>query len=448
MRALEWEARGASGERVLLYRVGKMGLGHVFRALLQAAAWARAEGWALAIDATSFQYFAGDAHRQFFDCFALEAPADLRVIVEPEDLAPLMAEPEQFHVAGPLDLAKAGGVEARVVVVHGTMPVVRYRLADRATPPILRIGLRGWLRKRVIAGLGELLAGGPTIGIYFRHGNGEHLIGRFDTSSFPDHAARLAALQLRYAEQARHIASTQGWLAPRYFIASDNADFVAAMRKLLPDCIALARNLPDRNYMEHIKASDCDQEILYEAVQDLWGLSACSALIYSESAFARFAIANSGSISLDLAHNINAPKLQDTLPGLPAREAVALAEAAYRATPSGHNALLLADAYQRAGDSAAEAKVRQRAVWSRACRGDARIKAARTELDQGRPAAALERLAEIHASSATDPYSLLFIAQVLLRNGRNEEAVVALRRAVALDDGIREVNLALSKAIP
>lgn len=433
----------AGGNRVLLYRMGRVGLGHVLSSLLNAAAWALAERRALAIDAAHFTYFAGDAHRQFHECFAVEAPAELQVITDPAAIAALRAVPNILHVVRPDDLAQAAEARERVVMVHGTPLTDAYPAATRPTPPSLRIGLRGWLRDRVESGLAPLRADGPLIGIYLRHGNGEHLNGRFDTESFPDHAARLAELQRRYAAQAGAIAKAQGWRAPRHFVASDNADFVAAMRALLPNSVALARNLPDRNFVEHIKVQGHDPDILFEATQDLWALSSCSALVYSTSLFARCAILNSATLDPALAYDIAAPTLRTELRDMSPQSAVAIAEAAYRAKESRVNGGALAVAYARAGDTASEAKIRRRLAWHDAYQSDATVRLAQSALAEQRPNRVLAHVAAFEATQGPNPFVLLLRARALRAKGEHAAAIAALEHAVALDDGITRITSVL-----
>ena len=442
--ALVEQRETADGRRMVLYRVGRTGLGHVLSAILNLAMWARREGRGLVIDAANFQYFANDAHRQFCECFALEGPKDLAVTTNPTAVRALHDDPSKFHVRNPEDLPRASERPERVVLVHGTWLISVYPLAARQTPPLVRVALRGWLRERIDANIANLRNGGPIIGIYFRHGNGEHLLGRFDTGSFPDYAARLGELQRRYAQHAKDIAAAQGWSAPRHFIASDNAGFVTAMRALLPNCITLAQKLPDRNYAEHLASEGHDPEILFEAVQDAWALSACSALIYSASLFARLAILNSETLDVTLTRDIEAPILKHVIPKLSPRQAILFAESAYRAAQTTANAMLLAAEYARVGDVVSEVKIRRRIEWHQVWTSDSFIRQARIAVSQSRLDQAQAQMRRILALHVENPYVLMLHARILRGRGKHDEAIAALRAAVDIDDGISEVNQELA----
>ena len=288
----------APTRRVLMYRVSnETGLGHVLVSLVNAAIIARSLGRALALDMRSFQYFPEERHRRFFQCFALVTPPDIEVITNEADIVRLSAVTDRRYVYEQVHLRGLEDATEQVILIRGGMMSDAYPISDKAFPPNPRIELRGWLRQRMMRILGGFQRGQPVIGVYFRHGNGEFLHGRLDRVLFPEHDALYDDLKRRYAERAREIAAERGLRAPRYFIASDSSDFVASMKAMLPGAVSLSGRLPDQNYKLHLRGNAHDPEILFEAVQDMWSLSSCAALLCTSSLFSRFAALNSPTMT-------------------------------------------------------------------------------------------------------------------------------------------------------
>jgi tetratricopeptide (TPR) repeat protein len=334
-----------------------------------------------------------------------------------------------------------------VLLVHDIPLHHLYGMKDKTRPLSVRIGLRGWLRERMQPTMAMFESGPPTIGLYFRHGNGEFLCGRFDPVTFPDHAKRMEVLRFNYVCEAAQLADSLGLKEPRYFIASDNADFISTMKGLLPNSFSLSRNLPDKDYKSHLLEHSKSRDILFEAVQDIWALSSCTALILSESLFARFAALNSDRLTSADVIDINAPRLANTISAAPVEQALAQAKAAYEEQPE-EVAHLLAETLRRAGDETGAAVVERRVEWFNAgMKLNPEVKQARFEDEQGRRDDAISRLRRLVAAGDPNPYVIDLFAEWLYERGDVDEAEAVLRRAVELDDGIRSVNDLLQRVL-
>jgi len=427
-------------KRVLLYRVSsETGLGHVLISLVNAAVLARSLGRALALDMRSFQYFAADRHRQFFQCFALETPPDIEVITNEADIVRLSAVTDRRYAYEQLHLRDAANLDAQVILVRGAMLSDFYPIADKSFPPAPRIALRGWLRQRMARTLAGFQRGLPVVGVYFRHGNGEFLHGRLDRVLFPEHDALYADLKLRYAAGAREIAAQRGWAGARFFISSDSSEFVAGMKALLPGAFSLAGKLPDQNYKLHLRSNAQDPEILFEAVQDMWSLSACSALLCTSSLFSRFAALNSDVLAEADVHDIEAPNFGRFLEELPPEQALPRAERAYREREAMLTAAVYGRALQRIGDEDRAAVLRRRARWHGEMVLDVDLRTAQIDAGEGRRKDAIGLLRVFDEYSGPNPYALRLLASLLLRQGDGAQAEAVLRRALAADDGIASV---------
>lgn len=439
------EAAGRQG--VLLYRIEMhTGLGHVLISLLNAAAVARAYGRAFAIDARGFQYFPERRHEQFLECFALEAPDALPIVTDLEQIAQLSSGDGIRFINDEPGLRAAREATEPVLLLQATMLTEFYPLRDKVGPARFRIGLRGWLAERMQPVLDSLRDDPPAVGLYFRHGNGEFLHGRFDAVVFNDFEAQLRALEQRYAEQARELATQLGIEQPRYFVASDNAGFVARMQEMLPGAFSLARNLPDRDYKQHLRYSQATSEILFEAVQDVWALSACRSMLASSSLFARFAALNSATLTEAEVFDIAAPRLTSRLETLPPEEALAQARYAYDAQPDAFTGRLLIAALRRVGAEDEIARLQRRVDWwVKGIKTDHRVRSAQVDADAGRYGPAIERLREIDVAEGPNPYLLQMMAIWMMRDGDRDGAVATLRRAVAADDGINSINALLAR---
>ncbi len=429
-------------ERVLIYRAGgDAGLGHALISLLNAAVLARKLGRTLTLDMRAFLYFAQNQHRRFFECFALEAPPDLPVVTDLAEVERLSAIEDCRLVYEHAHLDGIDAATEQVIVVRDGQQTTSYPMAAKTSPPQFRIGLRGWLAER----MAPALAGcGPAIGVYFRHGNGEFLHGRLDSVLFADHEAQYAALKQRYAARALALAEERGLSAPRFFIASDSADFVASMKAALPGAFSLAAQLPDRSFKQHLRQHAHSDGILFEAAQDIWALSSCVALLCSSSLFARFAALNSATLRESDIFDIEAPNFLRLLDSLPPGEAVARAEAAYRTQELGMIAVALVKALRRAGNTGRAAVIEQRMRWQREAGLSVPVRAAATEAHDGRLRDAIAHMGQAVAD-APNPYVHLHLARLLLRARDAAGAEAAVRAGLALDDGIAGLHEMLGK---
>ncbi len=426
--------------KVLLYRVSsETGLGHVLISLVNAAVIARSMGRALALDLRAFQYFAEQRHRQFFQCFALEVPPGIEVITNEADIVRLSAVTDRRFVYEQIHLREVMDAPEQVILVRGAMLSDACPLAGKTLPPSPRIALRGWLRQRMLATLAGFQRGLPVIGVYFRHGNGEFLHGRLDRVLFPEHDALYADLKLRYSARAREIAAQRGLAGSRFFISSDSAEFVAGMKTLLPGAFSLAGKLPDQNYKLHLRGNAHDPEILFEAVQDMWSLSACAALLCTSSLFTRFAALNSDTLAEADVYDIEAPNFGRFLEDLPAEAALPRAARAYREREAMLTAAVYGRALQRVGDEAASAIIRRRARWHGEMVLDVDLRTAQVDGSEGRRTDAIGLLRIFDEYSGPNPYALRLLAALLLRGNDVAGAEAALRRALAADGGIASV---------
>ncbi len=435
------------GNGVLIYRIGILsGLGHALVSVLNAAAAARAMRRRFALDARDFQYFAADRHVQFHACFSIQAPPDLEMVTDFDEITRLLAHPSRRHLLDDRQLTEAAAAPEHVLTVFDAPLREQYTLSGKALPPDFRVLPQGWLLDRMAPALAAFAAD-PPIGLYFRHGNGEFLHGRLDRVVFSGYEARLAALQKTYAQLARSLAKSADAAAPRYFIASDNADFVAKMQQLLPGGFSLAAELPDQDYKVHLAKHGHSPDILFEAARDLWALSACRALVYSKSLFASFAALNSATLAAAEVCDVGAPFLDRMLHELPIEQALPQAWAAYEAQPQ-EMADFLLETLVRAGDEAGAALLRQRIGWWRnGMQRHAGIKDARRMHRAGRRLDAIAQVRQLDAAEPANPYRLHLLAAWLLAEGDAPAAETALRRAAAMDGGIKAVNELLAKVM-
>jgi tetratricopeptide (TPR) repeat protein len=433
-------------DRVFFYRVSsETGLGHVLISLVNAAVIARDLGRTLALDLRGFQYFAADRHRQFFQNFTLVPPPDLNVITNEADIEKLSAVTDRRYVYEQIHLRGLAAAREQVILVRGAMLSDAYPIASKTFPPTPRIALRGPLARRMAPTLAAFQRGQKVIGVYFRHGNGEFLHGRLDRVLFPEHDALYADLKLRYAERARQIAAERDLPNARFFISSDSSEFVASLKAMLPGAVSLARKLPDQNYKQHIRGNEHDPEILFEAVQDMWSLASCHALLCTSSLFSRFAALNSEILSESDVFDIEAPQFGRFLEELPPEEALPRAATAYREREAMLTAAVYGRALERAGDEARAAVLRQRARWHGQMVLDVDLRTAQVDAGEGRRKEAIALLQVFDEYSGPNPYALRLLAALYLRDGKVAAAEAALARALAADDGIGFVTAQMAQ---
>lgn len=439
--------------RYLIFQSGANGLGHVLVSIINCASYALRHGRKLALDMHEFGYFASDAHIRFFDCFSLRFPQELEIITDLDRIAEIRhLDPRHGQPVADVVLPGADS-DLPVLFIPGTITNRIYPLDKPGWNQSFHIDLAGELleRSRAAARLPHWSA--PVIGLYFRHGNGEFLDGRFDPTLFDDYQSRYEALKAQYVQTALAVAKARGWRTASYFACSDNSDFIATMQRELPNCFTLSDMPPDLPHEQLRHVSRFDISVLSNAVNDVWGLSSCDYLLYSTSLFAELAILNSRKLSPANTRRLATPSMADIAQTGDPEQAVRICRAALarhgrerpQNLPGFHH--WLAVALTRA-EQPEEARLhRRRKDWAVENWDSLVMREAAEHEHRGEISQAAALIQRDPGLAQHNPYIAMVLARLLMRLGDVRQAEDVLRAAMRLDDGLQDADLLLSRIL-
>ncbi len=354
--------------KYVLMVANSVGLGHLLTAVLNSAYYAYRTGRVLALDMRDNLYSTGDKHAAFFEYFSLEFPPDLEVITDLDEIDRLRRD-EDLHFlkleTDRLDVNKP--FAARVLLIPCLVPGEPYPISAKQKDLPFRVGLRGKLLEAWQSVMQRPEWSGPVIGLHYRGTVGE-VTERMTKFITPDYEERYRAVKDRYIATALKVAQEAGYDNPAFLVASDDAEFVNYVTPRLPNAFNLASRLPDQEIAAWIRSQGHDFGILSETVNDLWCLSACDHFVHFRSSFSHFAMLNSGKLDQTNTHYVHVPNLKEIMASLDPEEAVTWARGSVRQANIRRLALdylwhWLADALDRAGQTEAAARERQRAQW-------------------------------------------------------------------------------------
>jgi len=280
--------------RYLVFECGEVkGLGDILISIMNLAYYATRWGRTLALDLRNFQYINKDPHVQFFKNFKLLVPENLSITTDLDVIDTLYSHTSYKLVTGKQDISIARDFEEEVVIAGQTFACDHlYRPKDKLYPPQYRVELIGGLKVKVKNKFSNY-SWKNSIGVHFRHGNGEFLIKRFDPVKSADFEKEYASLKQKYVDRVNQILRRVVDHQFNVFVTGDNQEFVSELENRIPNAVSLASELPDQPYQKHLQAHRQKPSILENAVVDLWTLSACSYLVCGESLFTDFALLNS-----------------------------------------------------------------------------------------------------------------------------------------------------------
>jgi len=358
--------------KYVLFVTRGVGLGHLLTAVLNSAYYAYMTGRVLALDMRDYLYASGDRHAAFFEHFSLQLPPDMEVITDldvvdrlrkDDDLHFLQVETERLNVDQPFT--------ERVLLIPCLVPGRPFEERTRRRDLTFHVGLRGKLLESWHAAMSRPEWSGPVIGLHYRSAFGE-ITERMTKALTPDYEERYQEVKDRYVATALQVAQQAGYANPAFLVTSDDAEFVSYVKARLPNSFSLASRLLDQEMAAWIRAHGHDFNILSDAVNDIWCLSACDHFIHYRSDFSNFAIINSTKLDETKTHYLHVPALKEILDSLGPEEAVVWARAAARRGDIRRIQLRylrdwLADALDRVGQTEAASRERQRALWQWEC---------------------------------------------------------------------------------
>jgi hypothetical protein len=280
--------------RYLVYRCGGTGLGHNLFSIDRCAGFARLTGRRLALDFRRFQYFPEDAHAQFFKLFRPCAPHGPEVLIDLEEIDRIYALPDRrVLAAGSMGLYPDRDFAEEAVLIFGGYCDLAGAAVDGRNPN-LTMDLLPPFRDMVEETIGRAMGGRRTVGVHFRHGNGEVLHGRPGSADIT-FSAVYDLIRREYVEKVNALVREMG--DARVLITSDNADFVRYVAERVPNPTVLSSVLPDEPYQKFIRARGHDFAILRDAVIDMWALARCDKLVCGVSSFSWAAMLHSRKLA-------------------------------------------------------------------------------------------------------------------------------------------------------
>lgn len=449
---------------VLIYRCpDAFGLGATLVMIAAYAAYCRRHAMSLALDMRRFHYFSADPHASFFNSF--EIAGDLPIVTDLDEIGALSRAPDRAIVGSTMRLLPDQPPPARVVDVQG---VINRKLAPWfavAPPPGFAVRLHGALRETVENAL-RRRAWDNAAGVHFRHGNGEFLQSREDFLTTPDYRERVTRFE---DEMVRRVTATA--CGREVFVAGDNREFVARMLRDVPRAFTLGTPIPDVPYTEYIREVG-GERALAEAAIDLWALASCQDVVCVRSSFAEAIAIIDPAVRLDVVDAFARGEVGDAQGAVHRARLVLLADPA-NGTAWSRLSATLGEAGQRseaeacaaaateAGDLAADSL---KALLLDAAGIGALVSALTAWLGQGSYEAhaarnmvrmlvnaGLPELGEplLRAASGGNPGDArlqALLADILDRQGKWTDALIAARRAVELAPGNANYRLALARA--
>lgn len=447
--------------KYLVFVCDENGLGHLFGALLQSAYYAHNTSRVLALDMRRFIYFKNDRHAAFLEHFGWRFPDSLEVITDLREVDRLLATPgARMVVAGDqLDITRP--FEQDVVIVPAYTPGEPYNLDRRRTDAPFHLTLRGALAERWATAKKQAAWPGSAVGMHFRSMTGE-FVERMNRYVIPDFNARVDVIRDNYITTAKSLADAAGLHDPAFFVASDDTGFINYMRDRLGRVVTTGSQIPtrpDQSWAQHLAENDFNISILSDAVNDLWFLSECDAIVRSRySGYSKFAILNSEKITTSRIVDVAVPTCAEIFASLEPAVAVnwtrmALREAQTRRVRDAYPYRWFIDALERDGRTDEAVHIRKLADWQWEATYGAAVNVAG---EQWSPADLsgdkLERAIGIFRRVAerlpNNPYILSgypprSLAHLLAEAGKLDEAIDVAKRANELepDDGYLHYDL-------
>lgn len=279
-------------ERYFIFKATpETGLGHNLRSILAYAGYADQWDRILCLDMRDFNYYKNDSHRKFFEHFKLIAPPSLRISSDLQLIDSLYQNQSQMTVTENDPILKG---DSNINVLYCN--VVGRNHPKQQTIPQYTIRLKGELKSVVNNALSEYFGGNKTIGVHFRHGNGEFLHGRFDSVQSSNYQEKYAEVKQLYRDEIEALLHKPQFRNAKIFVASDNMGFVEEMKQHFPQAFSIVNELPDKPFIEHIKLADFDTNIIQNAVIDIWALANTHHLVCTKGLFTEFALENSHTL--------------------------------------------------------------------------------------------------------------------------------------------------------
>ena len=435
-----------SQPRYLVYRCGWQGLGHIGVAILNCVRAASLTGRTLALDMRDFHYYRQDAARRFAEHFAFELPSGSTIVTDPDAVREICALPDRYEPPAWQGQDVLLPRPERVVII--TSDVVRHvhTQANKFAFWPNRMILRGALADRVRTALLPAEPQTTTIGVYFRSGNGEFLDFRFDPISLPDYASRYEELVERYADIARLAARQFPGRRIRYYVASDSAAFVAAMRGRLDGVISHGQGGIGGMFRSIVEAASDGLDAVSDATIDVWNLSQCDSLVYNPSLFPELAILNGDQLSAETVYCIEPSTLRSVVDRLGTEAALEYLDRAFSRQPLFWWRLRAGilrfriDVLERDGRTETIEPLTRRAEQLEACFGLDDMREALGLMERQRPDEAREKALSVAA--ADHVFVTHFIAVVEFFLGRPGEALARIETALDAWPDLPELHLA------
>ena len=435
-----------TGARYIVYQANGSGLGHVLVSIMNCAHYAYTTGRICALDMSSFQYYKNDRHSQFFKDFKIVAPGvtletDLNKINE------ILATPDLFQIPATSDKVPIDAqIDEAVIFAPGNLIAHWYSIETKSEYNVIRVELGDRIRPDVETALAGITWSRSTIGLYFRHGNGEFLHGRFDYRIFSKYDWVYDLIQRRYIDLATKQAAAAGSDDVGFFVASDNEEFRAKIKSSLRGSFSLAGSVPKESYAKFISKNAFDRSIIVDAVKDLWGLSTCNHLIYSKSQFPLFSILNSPNLNSTNTKMVPIPSLEDLIETDPERAVGCLQQALSRRYNKGlFRGMIMA--LRRLGRTEDVKWHVMRRRWTIAVHNEPNLQRAQFLRSNGRVAEAIAA-AELGVKDLPgNPEAMILLSDLYLWDNRILDAKALLDRATEIDPGAPAYQRRLSRVL-
>ena len=318
---------------------GGVGLGHILITIFNCAHYAKTWGRTLVLDMQGFPYFSKNNHEQFFEYFEFSFPEDLDVITDIEDVKSV------YNFEGVNDTIEKTMKKimqrkfTRLRIQDDLIDDVIYS-SGHLTNNILNeeesknygLKLKGILEEQVNETLSNHFINNKTIGVHYRHGNGEFLHDRFDSTKTKNYDEKLLLIKHEIIKNVNFMVKQNNLDNPRIYLASDNLEFVQSLNKMIPNSFYITEDLPDTDFILFLEKNDYRFDFLKNTVVDLWALSLCDYIVCVPSLFVDLAVLNSQHLSSDKVVIIKKFCLHNIVKDWDAEEAIYAASAGIKYT--------------------------------------------------------------------------------------------------------------------
>jgi tetratricopeptide (TPR) repeat protein len=437
--------------KYLVFVCDENGLGHLFSGLLHSAYYAHNTGRIFAIDMRRLIYFRNQRQAAFLENFGWRFPDTLEVITNLNEVDRLVSSPgARMVVAGDqLDITRP--FEQDVVVVPAYAPGEPYNVNRRRSDTPFHLILKGELAERFERAKKRAAWSGSAVGMHFRAMTGE-FVERMNRFVIPDFDARVDVIRDNYIATVRSLAGAMGLQNPLHFVASDDAGFIDYMRAKLGRVVNTVPQIPtgpDQHWARHLAENNFDLSILSDAVNDLWFLSECDAIVRSpHSGYSKFAIMNSQKITSERIVDVPVPTCAEIFASLKPDLAVnwtrlALRAAQTRRVRDAYPFRWFSDALERAGRNDESIHIRKLADWQWETTYGAAVNVpgeqwSPADLAGEKLEAAIAICRRVAERLPNNPYVLAgypprSLSHLLAESGRLNEAVAVASRAIEME---------------